>query len=364
MTQERCMDLRNAPFLGIQLLKPERNRLRLLRLKQPSMQHNFFPGSEPPDQGKIRAAIARLWFIGLTLVALLLSVSTVLAQNNTIFGPNVYVFTTGDSVSSINTTLNTLNANTQFSTNRYAVLFEPGTYTGVEAEVGYYESVAGLGETPSAVTISDGYLTSNQTDSNGNLTTNFWRSIENMSINAIPAGDTYLQWGVSQGAAFRRMYVNGAVELTNTDCGEASGGFIADSQITGTIQSCSQQQWYTRNSSIGSWSGNLWNMVFSGVSGAPAQSNPFGGSTSYTVLATTPVSREKPFLYMDSSSNYWVFSPALRTNSSGTSWSGGGLGTGTSLAISTFFIATPSSTLAQINSALASGQNLILTPGI
>ena len=67
---------------------------------------------------------------------------------------------------------------------------------------------------------------------------------------------------------------------------------------------------------------------------------------------------------MDSSGNYWVFSPALHTNSSGTSWSGGGLGSGTSLAISTFYIASPSSTLAQINAALASGQNLILTPGI
>ena len=33
-------------------------------------------------------------------------------------------------------------------------------YTGVESEVGYYESVAGLGETPNAVTISNGYLTS------------------------------------------------------------------------------------------------------------------------------------------------------------------------------------------------------------
>ena len=300
-----------------------------------------------------------------TAVSLILSaISPAFAQNNTIFGPNVYVFTASDSVSSINSTLNTLNANTQFSTNRYAVLFAPGTYTGVEAEVGYYESVAGLGETPTATTISNGYLTSNQTDSNGNLTTNFWRSMENISINAIPAGDTYLQWGVSQGAAFRRMYVNGAVELTNTNCGEASGGFIADSQVTGTIQSCSQQQWYTRNSSIGSWSGNLWNMVFSGVTGAPAQSVPFGSSDSYTTLATTPVSREKPFLYMDSSGNYWVFSPALRTNSSGTSWSGGGLGSGVSLAISTFYIATPSSTLTQINAALASGQNLILTPGI
>ncbi len=218
--------------------------------------------------------------LGIALTGLLYGPGTVAAQNNTIFGPNVYVFTPSDSVSSINSTLNTLNANTQFSANRYAVLFAPGTYTGVEAEVGYYESVAGLGQTPTATTISNGYLTSNQTDSNGNLTTNFWRSIENISINAIPSGDTYLQWGVSQGAAFRRMYVNGSVELTNTNCGEASGGFISDSQITGTIQSCSQQQWYTRNSSIGSWSGNLWNMVFSGVVGAPAQSNPFGAADS------------------------------------------------------------------------------------
>jgi fibronectin type 3 domain-containing protein len=308
------------------------------------------------------------WLLYCVIITVLFSWSSAaFGQNNTIFGPNVYVFTPSDSVTSINSTLNTLNVNTQFSTNRYAVLFEPGTYTGVEAEVGYYESVAGLGETPTATTISDGYLTSNQTDSNGNLTTNFWRSIENLSINAIPAGDTYLQWGVSQGAAFRRMYVNGSLELTNTSCGEASGGFISDSQVTGTIQSCSQQQWYTRNSSIGSWSGNLWNMVFSGVNGAPAQSVPFGTSDSYTTLATTPVSREKPFLYMDSSGNYWVFSPALRTNSSGTSWSGGGIGSGdqgTSLSISTFYIATPSSTLAQINAALAAGQNLILTPGI
>jgi len=52
------------------------------------------------------------------------------------------------------------------------------------------------------------------------------------------------------------------------------------------------------------------------VTGAPAQRKPFGnGANSYTVLPTTPVSREKPFLYMDGSGNYWVFSPSLRTNS-------------------------------------------------
>jgi fibronectin type 3 domain-containing protein len=287
------------------------------------------------------------------------------AQNTTIFGPNVYVFTPSNSVSSINSTLNTLNVNTQFSNNRYAVLFSPGTYTGVEAEVGYYESVAGLGESPSAVHISNGYLNSNQTDSNGNLTTNFWRSIENMQVTA-PSGS--YQWGVSQGAAFRRMLVDnsGGLQLTNSNCGEASGGFISDSEITGTVNACSQQQWYTRNSSVGKFEGYVWNFVFSGVEGAPAQSNPFSnGANANTTLATTPVSREKPYLYIDSSGNYNVFVPTVLTNSSGTDWSAnGGLGTGYSLAISTFLIATPSTSLATINTALASGQNLILTPGI
>jgi hypothetical protein len=291
------------------------------------------------------------------------------AQNNTIFGPNVYVFTTSNSVSSINTTLATLAGNTQFSTNRYAVLFAPGTYTGVESEVGYYESVAGLGETPSAVHISNGYLTSNQTDSNGNITTNFWRSLENMQITA-PSGTT-LQWGVAQGAAYRRMYVDGTngLELTNTNCGEASGGFISDSKITGKVNSCSQQQWFTRNSSIGSWGGNLWNMVFSGVSGAPTPNYPpvsgKSATNAYTVLADTPVSREKPYLYVDSGGNYFVFSPTKKSNWSSTDWSNGGLGSGNSLAISTFLIATPSTSLATINAWLATaGHNLILTPGI
>jgi hypothetical protein len=301
----------------------------------------------------------------LTLVTILFWGSSAFAQNGTIFGPNVYVFDTTYSVSSINSTLNTLNTNTQFDTKRYAVLFKPGTYSAVEAEVGYYESVAGLGVTTSAVHISGGYLNSNQTDSNGNLTTNFWRSIENMRITA-PSGA--YQWGVSQGAAFRRMLIDnsGGMELSNTSCGESSGGFIGDSQITGKVNACSQQQWYTRNSSVGSFAGNVWNFVFSGVSGAPANSNPFGsGSSSMTTLATTPVVREKPYLYVDSGGNYFVFSPSLLTNSSGTDWTAnGGLGAGTSLAISTFLIATPSTSLATINSALASGKNLILTPGI
>jgi len=108
-------------------------------------------------------------------------------------------------------------------------------------------------------------------------------------------------------------------------------------------------------------------MTFSGVTGAPAAAWG-GGGNNYCVLSTTPVTREKPFLYVDGSGNYWVFSPAYATNTSGITWGGGGVGSGeagTSLAISTFLIATPSTSLATINSWLATaGQNLILTPGI
>jgi len=276
------------------------------------------------------------------------------AQSTPDFGPNVYIFDTSMSNASIQTTLTSLANESQFSTNRYAVLFKPGTYS-VQSEVGYYESVAGLGQSPQAVTIN-GFLTSNQTDSNGNLTVNFWRSLENMAITS----STTLQWGVSQGADFRRMYINGPLQLTNTNCGQASGGFIADSVITGNVNPCSQQQWYTRNSSLGSWSGGVWNMVFSGVLGAPTPNYP---AKSYTVLPNTPVSREKAFLYVDNGGNYNVFVPALQTNSVGTTWQNGSA-PGYSLPISTFFIAKPSTPLSDINTALAYGQNLILTPGV
>ncbi len=276
------------------------------------------------------------------------------AQTAPDFGPNVYVFDPTMSNVTIQGTLESLSQEKQFSTKRSAVLFKPGTYK-VQAQVGYYESVAGLGESPNAVTI-DGYVTSNQVDQYGQLTTIFWRSLENMTENA----PTTLQWAVSQGAAFRRMQVNGPLELTNTACNYSSGGFISDSVVKGNVNSCSQQQWFTRNSVIGSWTGSAFNMVFAGVEGAPFPNYP---SNAYTVLPKTPRSREKPFLYVDRDGKFKVFVPVLQEASSGVTWSHG-LANGYSLPIDDFFIAQPTTPLAKINQALASGKNLILTPGI
>jgi hypothetical protein len=287
------------------------------------------------------------------------------------FGPNVYILNPSMPATQIQSTLVSLSNEAQFSTNRYAILFMPGTYN-VQAPVGYYEQIAGLGETPGGVTI-EGFLTPNfgpaiygsSTWPGVNITDTFWRSMENMTIDAATdtaqnAAPETLQWGVSQGAPLRRMQINGSLELTDSYCGNASGGFISDTVVTGSVTPCSQQQWYSRNSSFGSWNGGVWNMVFSGVEGAPAQSYP---TPPETVLATTPVSREKPFLYVDAKGNFNVFSPAAQTSSSGTTWANGQT-PGRSLPISRFFIAQPTTPVAEINLALLLGQNLILTPGI
>jgi hypothetical protein len=64
------------------------------------------------------------------------------------FGPNVKILDPSMSAADIQSTLDSVNAEAQFSTNRYQVFFMPGTYSP-QAQVGYYEAVAGLGQSPS-----------------------------------------------------------------------------------------------------------------------------------------------------------------------------------------------------------------------
>jgi hypothetical protein len=186
---------------------------------------------------------------------------------------------------------------------------------------------------------------------------NFWRSTENLALT--PSGGNE-RWAVAQAAPFRRMDVLGNLQLFPASFGFASGGYIADSKVSGQTSSVSQQQWYTRDSNFGSWAGGVWNMVFSGTSGAPSNTFP---SPPETTLATTPVSRDVPYLYIDSTGKYRVFLPSLRTNASGASWAGGST-PGTSLPMSQFYVVKAGDTAATINSALSSGCNLFFTPGI
>ncbi|MGW3662348.1 coagulation factor 5/8 type domain-containing protein [Streptomyces sp. NPDC005141] len=271
-------------------------------------------------------------------------------------GPNVIVF--DPSTPGIQARLDQIfrqQESAQFGTGRYALLFKPGTYNGLNAQLGFYTSIAGLGLSPDDTTIN-GDVTVDAGWFNGNATQNFWRSAENLALSPVSGTN---RWAVAQAAPFRRMHIKGGLNLAPDGYGWASGGYIADSRIDGSVGPYSQQQWYTRDSSVGGWVNAVWNMVFSGVQGAPAQSFP---NPPYTTLATTPVSREKPFLYLNGG-EYRVFLPEKRTNARGTSW-GSGTPRGSSLPLSQFYVAKPGVTAATLNAALGQGLHLLLTPGI
>jgi hypothetical protein len=243
----------------------------------------------------------------------------------------------------------------QFGTGRYVLAFKPGTYNGLNIQVGFYTSVVGLGQNPQDVRIN-GDITVDAGWFQGNATQNFWRSTENVSVYPVNGAN---RWAVSQAAPFRRMDIHGDLNLAPNGYGWASGGYIADSRISGSEGQYSQQQWFTRNSTIGSNTNAVWNQTFVGVQGAPAASYP---TPPYTVIGSTPVIREKPYLYQ-SGSDYAVFVPSLQSNASGATWVNGNT-PGSSIPLSQFYVAKPGDTAARINQALAQGLNLIFQPGI
>ena len=168
----------------------------------------------------------------------------------------------------------------------------------------------------------------------------------------------------SQASPVRRVEFNGFTSLEDycSKPGYSSGGFIADSKFSGRpVVSGTQQQFLVRNSILDGWSNGVWNQVFAGDVGAPAQNFASGGP--YTTLATSPVTAEAPVLQVDSTGSYSVFVPAVRHDSAGPSWTGSQQ-PGRTIALQRFFIATPGDSAAQINAALARGQDLILTPGV
>jgi hypothetical protein len=263
----------------------------------------------------------------------------------------------------INTIYNAQHTN-QFGLERYALLFKPGTYNGFNVPVGFYTQVVGLGLNPDDVRINGNIEVRADWmgDPNGgccNATQNFWRGMENLATAPAPHDGTgWARWAVSQAVAMRRTHVLGSYFLW--DGGWASGGMMVNVQLDGWVEPGSQQQWYTRNSNLNhGWGGGVWNMVFQGVVGAPSEATY--PSPPYTTVGTTPIIREKPYLYVNAAGLYNVFVPALRSNSSGRSWPNE---PGTSIPISNFHIVRPDNfSPATINAALAGGQHVLFTPG-
>src|SRR5690242_14207666 len=108
------------------------------------------------------------------------------------FGPNVLIFDPSMPVSQIQAAVDGIasqQVSNQFGTQRYALLFKPGTYgsaaTPLNFQVGYYTTVAGLGLTPNDVVVNGSINVYNQCDGTGSCIalTNFWRSLSNLTIN-------------------------------------------------------------------------------------------------------------------------------------------------------------------------------------
>ena len=297
------------------------------------------------------------------------------------FGPNVIIFDPSMPVSEIQATVDALHAqqvDAEMGTNRYALLFKPGVYgtatEPLQMKVGYYTEVAGLGASPTDVTINGKIEVYNRCLENGGTSNcvalvNFWRTLSNLTLNINSLNQDGCRasanfWAVSQAVSMRRLNIGGAnlslMDYCTAGPQFASGGFIADSNLPFVING-SQQQWLIRNSQIGGWSNAVWNQVFAGVEGAPSEAsfpNP-----PYTTLETTPVSREKPYLFIDGQGKYHVRVPSAQTNTRGISWADG-MTEGRTIPLRHFFIATPSDSVKTINNQLARGMNLLLTPGV
>ena len=297
-----------------------------------------------------------------------------LAQTAPDFGPNVRIFDPSMPVADIQAAVDavyTQQVGNEFGSQRVALLFKPGSYGSAAqpliVKVGYYTEVAGLGQSPDDVVINGHVDSYNQCGASGCIAlTNFWRGVSNLKINVAGQDGCYASanfWAVSQASPMRRVNVTGGnlsfMDYCTAGPQYASGGFMADSQA-GTVVSGSQQQFLVRNSALGSWSNGVWNQVFSGVEGAPAQSFP---KPPYTTLDTTPASREKPYLYIDAQGRYNVFVPAARTGSRGVTWATGQT-PGRSIPLSDFYVAKPGDSLARIQAQLLRGKHLLLTPGV
>lgn len=330
-----------------------------------------------------------------------------LSLDNQLFGSNIYIYSPDDDPTLIGNEANKIGEEmryAQFGFERYALFFKKGDYMNVpRIHVGFYTHVAGFGKLPKDCKMNN-FSTPGPLDPSEpekpwwdacNSTCTFWRSIENLSVNfkntdkPDDAGQSRFLWGVSQAAPMRRIHSTRVTEFDYL-AGNASGGFTADCYFEKSAGSYSQQQWYTRNSHMefGSegFSAGGWNYAYQGVTFGPSV-NIANHSDNWDVMVeqqdgvsikdnhqwnnvsrveTTPVIREKPFIFFDDESNrYKVFKPALRHDSKGVSWSDDNMGDGVTIdLIDKFYIAKPGVSAKEINAQLKNGKHILLTPGI
>ena len=275
-----------------------------------------------------------------------------------LFGNNTYIFNPNDSKEEIKQIINMITTEmangriSQFTAKRAAFLFKQGNYDWLQFENGFYMQVAGLGKLPTDTKIDKVYVTTDWLGSK-NATCNFWRAIENVSL--LNKDGEMLIYGVSQAAPLRRLMITGDINLDMG--GWSSGGFLANSAVTGAAGSPTQQQFFIRNNET-KFKGVNWNLVSLGNKGEIEMKN------NRTIIDATPVIYEKPFLFFENG-DYFVFVPGRIENATGTSWNNGKKENGKIIPLSDFYVARDDKDNAKtINAALAKGKHILFTPGI
>lgn len=294
-----------------------------------------------------------------------------------LFGDKILLFSPSDDMDSVASNLREIDRRLfgrEMDPDRYALMFKPGDYKKAGLiNVPFYVHIAGLGATPYDVEVSNIHTPPHLRDGNGTCT--FWRSAENLSV---IGPETYdepetFKWAVSQAAPIRRVHSNRTLR-TQWGNGWVSGGYAADCRFDAPAGSDHQQQWYYRNSILNKGRGDFreekYNYCFQGVEfGSETDMSTYrnnwdkGGNV--TIVETTPLIAEKPFLCIGPDGRYKVFRPAFRKEAKGVSYSPGNPGEGEYLdLLDTFEVIKPGATSADMNAALSSGKNLLITPGM
>jgi hypothetical protein len=306
----------------------------------------------------------------------------IVSLENQIFGDNIYFYdrkyedaeTAVKEINSHFATTGLAGANGEWTTKRQAYYFKAnidsqsydpggtGSASSSDAnsiQVGFYTHIGGLGKLPYDVRLGS-IFTKPHLSGGANATCTFWRSMENVTVMRDFA------WTVSQSTSARRLLIESTSKYIS-DIGTSnfwgSGGFIADSHYSSSIRPNwgGQQQWYTRNtvfpSGVGSM-GGAYNFVWQGCVNAPQEDEV------NSVVTTTPIIREKPFLFIDDDGEYKIFVPSWQRDRIGTSWSSTEMGKGeTQDLLTEWYVAKEGDTDVEINAALKKGKNIFFTPG-
>ncbi len=308
-------------------------------------------------------------------------ITIILSLESQIFGDNMYFYdrkyekaeTARKEINSHFGTIGLGGPNGEWTTKRQAYYFkanvngqtyDPGGSGSASSaaansiELGFYSHIGGLGKLPGDVKLGS-VFTRPHLSGGANATCTFWRSMENVAVMRDFA------WTVSQSTSARRMLIESTskyISDVGSDNFWGSGGFIADTHYTSSRPNWGgQQQWYTRNAVFPSGSGAMggsYNMVWQGCV------NPPQADDANSPISSTPVIREKPFLFIDKDGEYKVFVPAWQKDRVGVSWSSTDMGDGKIQDLLTdWYVAKEGDTDVEINTALKSGKNIFFTPG-